>query len=132
MTTDEETAPRFYRCQWSLLREAWCVAKDLTAGEEMAMCEDIRDSLGEPFRACPLEFIRDRLYGGFRCGNDGESRRHVCFATGDYSFTGERARYFYPADDRLGYWKRLVAAGSPFVGDGPFTDDVPKEAISAG
>lgn len=120
---------RFHLAKWGLFGEWWCVARFLTAEEEAAMCAKIReDTLGDDFAHCPEGFIRDRLYGGFACG-DGEERRHVFFDTAAYSFTSAiEGRYqAYTSGRRRERWRQLLERNPPeqFLGDGPFMEDMP-------
>lgn len=126
MTTAEaqvevKPEPRFYRSQFAVFGQWWCVAEDLTAQEQEEMVLFLRS---ETFaKECPMEFIRDRLYGGFPCGND-PSRRHVYFALGSYSHTAASEGDFYPNDLRDEDWQTLCEKNSehPWVGGGPFCE----------
>lgn len=112
------------RIQWGLLGEWWCVPLDQTEKETEVMLAEIRKSLGSDFRACPSSQIRDRLYGGFKCGED-EAHRHVYFATGQYSFLAALEGRFWPNDGRDDMWANLRETNADnFIGDGPFTGDM--------
>ena len=92
--------------------------------------EFIREELGPDFADCPLEYIRDRLHGGFRCGNEGgENRRHVYFATGRYSFLSAGHGNYYANEWRGKTWGDLIRHNrAHYVRDGPFTEDAPDES----
>ena len=123
-----ELQPRFYRIKWGLLGEWWCVAEDLSPGEQDAMLDRARHDL---MIQCPLDMVRDRMFGGFPCAN-GSDRRHVCYSTGHYCFSGD-------AQDRIGEgqraeeWRKLLAANGepPWLGGGPFAEGRPKEEEEA-
>ena len=117
-----EPEPRFYRIQWGLCNEWWCVAEDLSEEEQVQMCLSIRENLGTDFNDCPTEYIRDRLYGGFPCGN-GPHRRHVCFATARYSFIGASEGHYEPNRCRAEDWAHLDSVEThPWIGGGPFSE----------
>jgi len=111
---------------WSLFSQWYCIPADLTDQERVAFLEGARDSLR--FDGCPLAFIEDRMFGGFRC--DEPNRRHVCFATGHYSYLAAGEGRFWPLDpnDRSRVWEQLLAANEgEQVPDplGPFCEDRP-------
>jgi len=127
MTTSEgvDLASReTYPTGWSLLMEWWCVPVDMTHGEEDRFLEKMQNKvLGKDFARCPLAFIRDRLYGGFPC-SDSESRRHVAFSTGQFSFIQAEHGDYWPlvASDRAGEWDKLRGQNE-WIGQGPFVND---------
>ena len=121
-----ETEERFWRHHWGLLGEWWCVTLDLTTAEEEVMLETIRDAnfAGQHPQECSLEFIRDRLYGGFPCGND-EHRRHVYFNSGQYSYMAASEGRFWANDGRGDCWQELDennVGAAAWIGGGPFTE----------
>lgn len=65
---------RTIRTQWGLLGQWWCVPFDYTPEETEALATYLREELGPDFAACPLDYIKDRLFGGFGCGNGHELR----------------------------------------------------------
>lgn len=125
--SDPSPEGRFYRTRWGLLGEWYCVAVDLTDEEQEQMCVAVRDGAfgGD---ACPLEFIRDRLYGGFICAE--EDRRHVYFATGEYSWIAANEGDFWANDNRAAQWRELLQGNGSWHGDGPFTEDFPKQEVA--
>ena len=126
-TTEELLHKRTVRTQWGLLGQWWCVPLDYTTEEEAALLRYLRDDLGPDFVACPLAYIKDRLHGGFGCGNDGD-RRHVYFAVGNYSFIAAQEGRYWEADSasRASTYARLLEENADhYPGDGPFTADAP-------
>ena len=131
MSTPEQVLrKRTVRTQWGLLGQWWCVPLDYTPEETEALLIYLRDDLGPDFAACPLAYIKDRLFGGFGCGNGGE-RRHVYFAVGNYSFIAADQGYYSEANssDRARTYNRLLENNADhYPGDGPFTADAPPAA----
>lgn len=118
---------RTVRTQWGLLGQWWCVPLDYTPEETEALATYLRDELGPDFAACPLDYIKDRFFGGFSCGN-GDDRRHVYFAVGNYSFiAAQQGRYWKAtSSDRASTYARLLEENADtYLGDGPFTADAP-------
>jgi hypothetical protein len=114
-----------YCAGWGLFGEWWCVPVDMTESEKRAFLQRLRDNMGSDFCRCPLEYIEDRLFGGFECA-DCEDRRHVHFATGHYSFlAAEQGRYWpLPWSDTREVWHKLFEKNEGHIkGDGPFTND---------
>jgi len=97
MTVTDPDDRTCYAGTWSLLAQWACVPVDLTEEEEQQFLEDARASMGSDFAACPLEYVRDRMFGGFLCP-DNPNRRHVCYSTGSYSFLAAREGRFWPLD----------------------------------
>lgn len=112
-----------YPTGWSLLMEWWCVPVDMSTIEEQEFLKKLRTKLGDNFVPCPIEYIRDRLYGGFLC-SDCEHRRHVAFNTGQYSYTGAQHGEFRPLDssERIEQWE-LLREPNEWIGEGPFVGD---------
>jgi hypothetical protein len=85
--------------------------------------KQVRETLGDDFKCCPLAYIEDRLYGGFKC-EDAE-RRHVYFAVAEYGFiAAERGEFWanHP-ETRLNTREKLFSDNlATYVGDGPFTE----------
>ena len=128
-TAEQLLRERTVRTQWGLLRQWWCVPLDYTPAETDALLTYLRNDLGPDFAACPLACIQDRLYGGFTCAN-GEERRHVYFAVGNYSFlAAQEGRYWrQTVSDRRDKYQRLIESNADnYLGDGPFTPDAPPE-----
>ena len=118
---------RTIRTQCKLLGQWWCVPLDYTPEETEALLTYLRDDLGPNFAACPLEYIKDRLFGGFTCGNDDE-HRHVYFAIANYSFIAAQEGRYWEAtrSDRSDtYCSLLESNANCYLGDGPFTEDAP-------
>ena len=129
-TAEQVLRKRTVRTQWGLLGQWWCVPFDYTPEEIEALATYLRNELGPDFAACPLDYIKDRLFGGFGCGN-GEDRRHVYFAVANYSFlAAQQGRYWEASiSDRASTWNRLIEEnGDHYPGDGPFTADAPPAA----
>ncbi len=110
-----------YPVGWSLLARWFCIKADATEEEQAIAVERCRDALGPEFAACPLEFIADRLYGGFPCGDD-PTRVHVMFNTGQYSFIAAGEGRFWANHSRCGAWKDLFEANSEWKGVGPWVE----------
>lgn len=113
------------RTQWGLLGQWWCVPLDQTEDEGRSLCQRLREDM--TFYDCPLDWIADRLYGGFACGGHPE-RRHVYFAIGQYSFLQAAEGRYWANDERerQDMWGNLLAHNADnALGDGPFTDDFP-------
>lgn len=118
-----------YRTGWGLLGEWWCVPVDMDEREQAAFLDEARGGLGLTVQ-CPLAFVRDRMFGGFGCGQN-TTRRHVFFSTGCYTFLGENG----PLDEetRQSEWAELLTknvAGTR-TGDGPFCEDFPEPTPTA-
>ena len=115
---------------WRLLGQWWCIPKDQTKAEKDTFLEQVRASLGDDFTSCPLAYIADRLYGGFRC--EEADRRHVYFAVAEYSFTRAAQGDFWvnDAERRFQTREKLVNDNlDTYIGDGPFTERIIKEAM---
>jgi len=70
------------------------------------------------------ELIADRLYGGFGCENP--DKRHIFISAGQFTYTGNNSRLI--SSDRINKWVELIEMNEDnFKGDGPFTEDAPKE-----
>lgn len=118
---------RITRTQWGLLGQWWCMPLDCTPEEIGALAIYLREELGPDFAACPLDYIKDRLFGGFACGND-DVHRHIYFAVGNYSFLAAMKGQYWKAtsSDRASTWDKLLEEnGDCYPGDGPFTSDAP-------
>ena len=109
--------------RWSLLAQWFCIKADATEEEQAAAVMQCRDTLGPDFAECPLEFIADRLYGGFPCGDD-PTRVHVMFNAGQYSYTAaEEGRVWEcNAASRRDAWKRLLKENKDWKGVGPWVE----------
>lgn len=110
-----------------------CMPADATESEEAEAVRQIKENiLGDPFDACPNEYIADRMYGGFECPEPG--RTHVLHQGMQYSYlSADEARYWpLESDERISTWKDLARenAGQKFDINAPFTKDFPKELVS--
>jgi len=106
-----------------LFGQWWCVPLDQTEAEKEVFLERVRATLGDDFNSCPLGYIEDRLYGGFKCEYIG--RRHVYFAVAEYSFLAAARGEFWAnhSDTRLNTREKLFSDNlATHVGDGPFTE----------
>ena len=103
------------RVKWGLLCELWCAPIDQTEDEQRAFLETLRENVGNDFAACPLEYIADRLYGGWQC-YDYPDRHHVFFDTGAYGYTAAAEGHYWPNDRRADQWQELC---------GQYGDDQP-------
>ena len=121
--TETKTEPRCYRSQWGLLGEWWCVAADLSVDEQERMAEMIRTEL--QLGNCPLDYVHDRLFGGFPCANSDE-RRHVYLNSGAYSYIAASEGGSQTPNGRRGdTWEELLDANvgqNAYVGGGPWTE----------
>lgn len=113
------------RLGWALLSEWWCVP--VGANEEKVLEKIAKVSQIGLVVKGDLSLIKDRLYGGFKC--EEENKRHVFFATGNYTYLGENSEA--EPSHRQEDWKKLLTAGNGFVGGGLFTEDVPADAMLA-
>ena len=100
---------KVYRGGWSLLAQWYCIPVDMTAEEEVAFLEMAREDITFDRYGCPPEYIRDRMFGGFICGNDSD-RRHVMFNAGTYSYIEARKGKFWPMslDERAATFEKLL------------------------
>ena len=111
--------------RWALLGQWWCVPVDQTPEEGATFLEQVRETLGEDFKQCPLKYIEDRLYGGFKC--DEMYRRHVYFAVGEYSFLDAAIGKFWANHTARRLETRSTLRDNnlaSYIGDGPFTEVV--------
>lgn len=107
------------RVKWGLLGEWWCARAD--ASEEECLAAFMQQSMAP---VCDRELIRDRLFGGFPCGEDPSGRRHVYFAAGAYTYINPTANECMSEEQRREWWARLIEEnGEP--GNGPFTNAGP-------
>lgn len=110
MNDDE---PKVFCVNLGPLGEWWCVPAD--GDEEWCLRAIHKKAVGGPL-GLHIDLVRDRLYGGFGCNEPG--RRHVYYATGQYTYLGENFRL--TDEERAEQWKRLIETnGEP--GAGPFT-----------
>ncbi len=126
-TAEQVLRRRTVRTQWGLLGQWWCIPLDYTPEETEALLTYLREDLGPDFAACPLDYIKDRLFGGFGCGNGGD-RRHIYFAVGNYSFLAAQQGRYWAADSssRVDTYRGLLEKNAArYPGDGPFTADAP-------
>ena len=109
------------RVSWGLLGEWWCVPVNL---DEDTAAQVIMD--GSQIRlieGITLDLVKDRLYGGFRCGEH-DTHRHVHFSTGQYTYLGTNS----PNYGRDETWATIIEANAddgPFIGGGLFCLDAP-------
>jgi hypothetical protein len=110
---------------WKLFGQWWCLPVDQTPEEKATFLTGLQHNLGDDFAQCPLAFIEDRLYGGFKC--EDANRRHVYFAVAEYSFLQAAEGDFWAnhAERRFQTREKLVNNNlDTFIGDGPFTEAV--------
>ncbi len=124
---------RIQLLQANLLWEIWHMDKDVTEDElalvvqEHAFPEEIKSRLC----AITTEQVKQRLFGGFPCGN--HNGYHVVHNTGAYTYLN--ANVDLTAAERLKYWRNLetelnaAGVGDFYIVDlaAPFTQDYPKE-----
>lgn len=108
----------------SLLAGVFCVDKDIAEDEALdkivAILRNGRTLLEMPVR--DKELVRDRLFGGFRCGGD-ENRRHIYFALGHYTFLNRENNRPMGEAERAEVWHELRHENpDTFLGDGPFCE----------
>lgn len=110
-----------------LLWEWMCVPETMADAEATAAMEHKAALPGDARGG----LLADRCYGGFRCG-ESPRRRHVCIASGDYTYLGTNS----PMDKakRAERWLELINANAGgnagFVGGGPFTADAPSQEVA--
>lgn len=105
-------------CEW------YCVPEDMTQPEQEAFIVALIERTGRDQMALDAEIVRDRLYGGFGC--EKSDRRHVCYATGQYTYLGPNRRV--TPEERAEAWNSCFVATPPEHrgdGKGPFTEDRP-------
>jgi len=115
---------------WSMLAEWYCVPVDWTPEEEEGFLINLRLKLGDDFAACPLEYLRQRCYGGFEC-RDYPHRRHVVFVTGEFSYLNAAEGIYWERtpERRRESWCHLRAANlDQSWGGGPFCEDACSDA----
>lgn len=107
---------------WGLLGCWMCVPLDADKNEIISAAKDY---------AC-LDFddflVADRLYGGFGC--EDPNKRHIYISAGQFTYLGQND--VLTKEDRENQWNRLIKENKNtkearlFIGDGPFTEDIPK------
>lgn len=90
---------------------------DVRGTEEDAIAY-LRENSGCPVSEPAL--IKDRLYGGFHCG-DSPHRRHVYFDLGAYTYLGENSPL--DVEDRAARWMEIREANPEWDGEGLFASD---------
>lgn len=106
-------------CGWGLLATWLCAPLDADEEEIVKMCAE--HGTGPTSN---LALVRDRLYGGFKC--EDPEKRHVCFATGQYTYLGQNSAL--TDEDRQRHWEDLIEQSKDtggFIGGGAFTSDAP-------
>lgn len=111
---------------WNLAGYIYCVPADLDAFEEGQLIVTMRQQMGDTFRTCPTEYVRQRMVGGVRCPLH-ENRVHVAHGAFYYSMMAADSGVFYPLDyDQRVSFATLYrsGAGELWTGTGPFTEGI--------
>jgi hypothetical protein len=122
----ELEAGKAYVVQAGLLGGWFCIDETVSESENLDKIYDLlkecKTMLELPMGATK-ETLKDRLFGGFKC-NESETRRHVYFALGHYSFLNPEVNSRKLTDEeRQETWKALSEAGNTFLGGNCFTYD---------
>lgn len=120
---------RVYLVQQHVFWGCFCIHKDLPEDDALDQCWDLIKK-GNTTLEIPTddkERFRDRLFGGFECGDSGD-RRHVIYAQLHYTFLGGLQRAL-TTGDRANIFDELFAAGNKFIGGGAFLSSCPVQEI---
>ena len=123
MSTQDLHPDTIMRLSWKLLNEWWCVPVNADQDTILRKIADTSQEISLIING-DLKLIRDRLYGGFRC--EDQTRRHVCFSTGQYAYLG--GNVLLNTEERRKQWEELLAENAlpnGYIGGGLFTEDAP-------
>ena len=120
---------RAYVVQAGLLGGWFCIDETISESENLDKIYDLLRS-GKTILELPVgatkETLEDRLFGGFKC-NESETRRHVYFALGCYSFLNPHANSIkLSEEERQETWNALSKAENTFLNGNCFTHDYKK------